>query len=147
MKGTVLERLEAKIERITETGCWVFTGCSNSTGYGFLSKDGSARLAHRVSYEEHVGPIPEGKELDHLCRVRCCVNPKHLEAVIHSVNSQRGETGSHNKPKSHCIHGHELSGSNVYVKPNGRRACRACISNRSKKYQAKLKENNFAKIL
>jgi hypothetical protein len=88
---TLEEKLEARIERIPECGCWLWMGRLNRNGYGRLYHEGSEPMAHRTSYERHVGPIPEGLVLDHLCRVRCCVNPYHLEPVTVQVNTLRGE--------------------------------------------------------
>lgn len=84
-KGDPLTRYE-----VDANGCWIWLGRINGFGYGEL-KCGERRLkAHRVSYEHHVGPIPEGLDLDHLCRVRPCVNPEHLEPVTRSENIRRG---------------------------------------------------------
>lgn len=71
--------------------CWVWCARLNRNGYGRLSVGGRELMAHRLSYEAHVGPIPDGLLLDHLCRVRQCVNPAHLEPVTHQVNTLRGE--------------------------------------------------------
>lgn len=68
------------------TGCWVWGLSTNADGYGLTERT----LAHRLLYERHVGPIPEGMELDHLCRVRLCVNPAHMEPVTHLENVRRG---------------------------------------------------------
>lgn len=77
-----------------ETGCWQWLHGTNSIGYGQLhvrhSKPRRMAYAHRVYYERHVGPVPDGLELDHLCRNPGCVNPEHLEPVTHAENIRRG---------------------------------------------------------
>lgn len=83
-------KLEVRTERVTETGCWVWTGRLNRNGYGRVYHAGKERMAHRLTYELLVGPIPEGLVLDHVCRVRCCRNPYHLEPVTVQVNTLRG---------------------------------------------------------
>lgn len=71
--------------------CWLWTGTIALNGYGLIYRQGGPLVgAHRLAYEVHVGPIPKGYELDHLCRVRRCVNPAHLEPVTHSENVRRG---------------------------------------------------------
>ena len=81
----------AKVE-VQSPGCWVWqTGLSN--GYGSYSPGGKSKQAHIYVYELLVGPVPEGLELDHLCRVTACVNPDHLEPVTHLVNVHRGASG------------------------------------------------------
>ena len=81
-----------RIERFTDrTGeCWLWTAATNRAGYGLLGIPGRSTLAHRIAYEEYVGPVPDGLELDHLCRVRRCVKPAHLEPVTRSENVRRG---------------------------------------------------------
>jgi HNH endonuclease len=73
-----------------ETGCWVWERSLTTKGYGNTSKDGKTALAHRVYYEQAKGPIPEGLQIDHLCRNRACVNPDHMEAVPQQENLRRG---------------------------------------------------------
>ena len=75
---------------LQDNGCHVWTGPADRFGYGLIWIDGQLRAAHRVSYEHFVGPIPNGLEIDHLCRVPACVNPKHLEPVTHQENVLRG---------------------------------------------------------
>lgn len=76
------------------SGCWLWIGSEReSGGYGFIVRNGRSTAAHRVSYEMAKGPIPEGLVIDHLCRVHCCVNPDHLEAVTQLVNVRRGLHG------------------------------------------------------
>jgi hypothetical protein len=74
------------------TPCWIWQLATNPKGYGRVRVPNEDRkmLAHRFYYEKHVGPVPEGLQLDHLCRVRACVNPDHLEPVTAAVNTQRG---------------------------------------------------------
>ena len=122
-----VERFLAKFE-IAESGCWIWTAGRNSDGYGTFN-DGVRRGvgAHRFAYLHYVGPIPEGLELDHLCRVRSCVNPDHLEAVTHAENIRRGESPSALCAlRRHCVNGHEFSPENTYTSKRGGRECRIC---------------------
>lgn len=82
---------EANIYREPNSGCWLWAGADNGVGYGKFR----GKYAHRVSYEMRHGSIPTGLHIDHLCRVRCCVNPDHLEPVTNKENAQRGDTGIH----------------------------------------------------
>jgi hypothetical protein len=109
-----------------ETGCWVWRG-STPRGYGSIKRDGIRYRAHRYIYEREIGPIPDGLQLDHLCRNRSCVNPEHLEVVSCRENLMRGQTlAAENAAKTHCKRGHPLSGENLYVEPKGTRACKQC---------------------
>lgn len=103
-------------------GHWLWKRAIDPTGYGRFSVDGRMLYAHRWAYGFFVEPIPEGRQIDHLCRVRHCVYPPHLEVVTQQENLRRGG----NAAKTHCIHGHEFSAENTYVNPDGRRSCRAC---------------------
>jgi hypothetical protein len=106
-------------------GCWEWIGGRTGRGYGGFWIDGRTIQAHRVSYEHFVGPISEGLQLDHLCRNRGCVNPKHVEAVTCQENLVRGI--SHNGSKTHCMQGHEYTPENVLtVRGRHRRICREC---------------------
>ena len=122
-----------------QSGCWLWTKYLTRDGYAkakLPKVEGDWRhgtrtvVAHRVMYEEYVGPIPEGLTLDHLCRVRHCVNPAHLEPVTAEENVMRGEGPcARNARKTHCDHGHPLSGGNLYTYVfRGRtwRACKTC---------------------
>lgn len=111
--------------------CWLWTGCLQSGGYGQVRRDGYLWYVHSYVYNLLIGPVPDGLELDHTCRVRNCVNPDHLEPVTHQVNIQRGiGVGQHNANKTHCSQGHPYSGENLYTNPNtGKRYCRTCRRN------------------
>lgn len=110
-------------------GCWIWIGFRNSYGYGTFSIRHKNVYAHRWSYQRFVGPIPEGLQIDHLCRKPCCVNPHHLEPVTAALNAYRSPytQQSINRAKTQCIRGHLLSGENILVR-GGRRNCRQCRS-------------------
>lgn len=90
-KGDYIEAFESHIHYEPNSGCWLWSGADNGVGYGKFR----GRYAHRISWEMHKGPIPDGMHIDHLCRVRCCVNPEHLEPVTNRENARRGNTGIH----------------------------------------------------
>lgn len=132
MNAVVLARFLAKT-RDSDT-CWEWVGALDQDGYGIYTPGTGARArrAHRLSYEHFVGGIPTGRTLDHLCRVRSCVNPEHLEPVTNAENIRRGLTGIHNAVKTHCANGHEYTPENTYIRTythNGRthRICRTCV--------------------
>lgn len=112
------------------TGCWLWTSTLNDDGYGTTAPN-PEKFAHRGVYHRLLGPVPEGMELDHLCRVRRCVNPDHLEPVAQAKNKGRahgwkfGPTGE----ALTCGRGHDLTTSGAFYVPPGdsaRRECRAC---------------------
>lgn len=121
--------------RVDKTGdCWLWTGRLTSHRYGSVGSKGSA---HRIAYELTVGPIPEGLTIDHLCRVRHCVNPAHLEPVTMTENVRRGESFSAvNARKTHCPRGHAYDEKNTYRLPSGSRWCRECKRAEGRQYQA-----------
>lgn len=128
-KGTPAQRFWAKVD---PTGpCWLWTAGVDGTGYGQLKVGKRTLKAHRFAYELLVGPVPDGLELDHLCRVRHCVNPGHLEPVTHAENCRRGLVGQNMAVKTHCPQGHAYDEQNTYVAASGSRQCRACARKRS----------------
>ena len=122
-----LARFWAKVDRRGPGDCWGWRAAINSHGYGVFSLGGVVQYAHRLAYQCLVGPIPDGLTIDHLCRVRSCVNPGHLEPVTHRENTLRGATlPAANARKTHCPKGHRYAGDNLYVRPRGGRTCLAC---------------------
>lgn len=119
--------------------CWLWVGGTLRGGYGKVGNP--TRLAHRVAYELVVGPIPEGLQIDHLCQVRSCVNPAHLEPVTPKENQRRSASVSGlNAAKTICDRGHALDGDNLWTCPEdsmtpGKRVCRACKRENQRAYR------------
>lgn len=103
-------------------GCWEWTGARGSDGYGHWTHGEKTVRVHRYAYEQLIGPIPSGMQIDHLCRNLKCVNPAHLEAVTKQENQRRGIKGV---MTTRCPKGHVYDETNTYVY-EGRRHCRAC---------------------
>lgn len=121
------ERFFDKVMPVTESGCWLWMASCTPQGYGEFWDGYRVQRAHRWAYFHFVEAQPAELVLDHLCRVRNCVNPAHLEPVLQRTNVLRGECPAAKQARqTHCIHGHELVGDNVYRKPNGARQCVAC---------------------
>ena len=134
-----------KVKKL-ESGCWEWEGLTDSKGYGLFgsgSRLGITRLAHRIAYEWRKGPIPDGMQLDHLCRNHACVNPNHLEVVTCKQNINRSTLvgkvwGEHQKALTHCINGHPFDFFNTYYRLDGSgRSCRACNRERMRRYAHK----------
>lgn len=129
---------EAKVERVTESGCWIWMASTTSGGYGLVTHRHKTRLAHRVAYDHWRGPIPAGLTLDHVCRVRSCVNPWHLQPVTMRENTHRSMAApaTRNALKTHCLNGHALEAPNLdpYHLARGERRCVICAKARWRRY-------------
>lgn len=140
------ERFWSKVDRRGPAECWPWLAYVAPTGYGQVKIGGRQFGAHRVAYELAVGPIPDGLQIDHLCRNRACVNPSHMEAVTQQVNLARGDAGLHNAIKTHCPAGHPYDDENTVIVADGRRRCRACRRARGREhtraYRARMASNN-----
>src|SRR3990167_11477361 len=108
MDFRTIHRFQKYIELDILTGCWLWKASKDTGGYGRLNVQNRIIPAHRLSYQHWNGEIPTGKEIDHLCRNRSCVNPEHLEAVTHRENTLRGIIIKDNwqTKKTHCPQGH-----------------------------------------
>jgi hypothetical protein len=131
------ERFWQKVD-VSPSGCWLWTGYTFRGGYAGIQWNGKTSLAHRVAYESLIGKIPDGLHTDHLCRIRHCVNPSHLEPVTCAENLLRGDTlNARNANKTHCLNGHPFSHGNTYVTRDGKRQCRECGRRRVREYKAR----------
>lgn len=128
---------------VTDEGCWVFGGAKSSNGYGSVGYQRRVWSAHKLAYTLLVGPVPDGLSIDHVChnraddcaggrtcRHRPCCNPDHLEAVPQALNNLRSPNSLHGA--THCPMGHSYD--DAYVRPNGRRECRACRDEKRSSY-------------
>jgi len=125
-KTDVRTRFERQYIPEPNTGCWLWTGFLYPNGYGnFNAVRGRGGYAHRTSYELYKGTIPPGMHIDHLCRVKCCVNPDHLEIVTPTENQRRSPIS--NASRKFCRNGHEYTDESTYVySPGGKFRCRRC---------------------
>lgn len=143
---TAEQRFWAKV--IKTDRCWLWIGYVRSDGYAnFMGHNGAPGYAHRFSYELARGPVPPGLHLDHLCRVRHCVNPDHLEAVTPRVNTLRGVGPSAlNAGATHCVRGHEFTPENTLRYPSSpeHRVCKICaVDNSARQYAARPKPSGY----
>lgn len=141
----IIERFNAKWIPEPNTGCWLWIGSLNSKGYAVIQKPrmrGKYIQAHRLSYQIHVGEIPEGAHICHKCDTPACVNPNHLFVGNDFLNqSDKCKKGRHhNQKKTQCKYGHELEASNLAKTKDGSRKCLKCkaISSRENYWRKKL---------
>lgn len=137
MNEDQLKKWEMKVCK-TDT-CWLWKGAIANT-YGSFSINGRMLKAHRLAYEHYIGKIQDGMFLDHLCRVRHCVRPDHLEPVTNRENMRRGTAPNWLTHRSgRCRRGHSME--DAYVRKEGRRCCNICSSQRARKYQELIKND------
>jgi hypothetical protein len=110
---TDAERFWSKVDKSGE--CWLWTATIASNGYGRFPMGRSTVAAHRFAYELEIGPIPDGLELDHTCRVPACVRPSHVEPVTHAENMARRSPFHPGHKVTHCPKGHEYTPENTQV--------------------------------
>jgi len=132
-----IERFMGFVSPEPNTGCWLWLSGHDADGYAQFFEGrgpGFEQRAHRFAYKHFVGPIPDGLVLDHLCRNRGCVNPKHLEPVTNRENILRG----HNplRDRTHCLAGHPFDEANTYRPKEGGRKCRRCHAERERARRA-----------
>lgn len=130
-----------------KTGCWLWHGHMAPDGYGRVRLGPSKVHAHRAVYMEYKGHIPDGLQIDHLCCVRNCVNPEHLEAVTSRVNGLRSASfAAKNARKTHCKNGHPLSGENLALAKDGSRHCRICDRKKVMRWHYRNREPQLRKM-
>ena len=141
----IFDRLSQRIEFEPNSGCWLWTGCTDKDGYGRTSvrENGKQSMwfTHRLVYELHVGKIEDGLVCDHLCKVRSCCNPDHIQPVTASENQRRGNSGraSHERAsnRTQCPKGHVYAEVGVYMHTDGNRRCAQCAREAALRYKAR----------
>lgn len=132
------------IQSFSPTTCVEWGKSVDSSGYGQRRINGRLYLVHRLAYQEHYGPIPTGKVINHLCRNRRCINPLHLEAITHYENMMHAESlwpARICRDKTHCKRGHVFDADNTYRDRHGKRYCAACITASNKERAQRLKRD------
>ena len=133
---TPVERFWQKVDKTSS--CWLWTAALDRDGYGKIGVNGKSIRSHRYSYELHKGELEGGMVVDHLCKVRNCVNPAHLRIVtwVQNIFENSNSPARINRDKTQCKHGHSLKGNNLYVQPKtGKRYCKICDRRRAREYQ------------
>ena len=151
MDDNALYRFLPKIEY--QGGHWLWTASKDAKGYGQFKLDGNKVRVHRLAYEHWIGPIPEGLQIDHLCRVKHCANPAHLEPVTSGENTRRGlaplALAAMRSARTHCKRGHEFTPDNTYIAKAGSsqgRGCRTCKRD-SDREAARLRRKQAKEVL
>jgi hypothetical protein len=142
------DRFWSKVYGGDVTTCWLWTGATQTNGYGsFGLGGGKSALAHRFSYESMRAEIPVGLQIDHLCRVRTCVNPWHMEPVTNRVNVLRSTNfAAVNASLEACRRGHLFTEENTRIQRQGnRRHCRTCARERKRLERAQQKVDGGAR--
>lgn len=122
---------------INTDDCWLYAGSINSNGYGLVFGSKNSFYAHRTMYENTKGEIGKSLQVDHLCMIRRCINPIHLEAVTRKENILRGNgIAAISARKTHCKHGHPFDASNTTITKRGRE-CKTCKQAINQRYYAK----------
>lgn len=118
--------------------CLIWGGTVDGGGYGNIKVAGRVVHTHRLSYliQTGIDVLDRSVKIDHLCRVRACAQPYHLEPTTQAENVARGDTGLHNRIKTHCPKGHPYDAVNTYTNPQGRRVCRQCARDAGRAYDA-----------
>lgn len=116
-------------DRRNHLPCWQWWGAVGASGYGKVTVEYRSHSSHKYVYEQLVGKVPDGLQLDHLCHNKLCCNPDHLEPVTCKVNMERRAANI-----THCRKGHALVGDNLYVCPKGKRECKTCRREASKRF-------------
>lgn len=124
---SVKDRILGNI-RVDENGCWRWQRYKHVAGYGWMwVGNGKCDFVHRAAYQIWKGPIPDGLVIDHLCRVRDCCNPDHLEVVTYSENTMRGDTVPvRRKNATHCDRNHRYTPETTHISASGNRRCKIC---------------------
>lgn len=146
MTNDHIKEIVAARVQVDANGCWLWQRALSSHGYGSMIIARKQFRAHRLAYEAYRGPIPAGLVLDHLCRVKQCCNPEHLEAVTQRENTRRGSNfiGAFMNA-THCKQGHPLSGANIYVYKDGKRRCQLCRKRFSQESRSRRSQNNVVR--
>ncbi|HET7406012.1 MAG TPA: HNH endonuclease signature motif containing protein [Mycobacteriales bacterium] len=144
IRGDVATRLWKRVDRSDPGVCWRYQGLARTpNGYAQIRHGNRMVLAHRLAFELTFGPVPAGLQLDHLCRVRDCVNPAHLEPVTNGENRLRGyiAVGKQRKlrpeDRTRCPSGHPYDEDNTVINSRGARVCRVCRREATRRWRAR----------